>query len=139
MIIIPYNIPGTFCPRRYPHSFNDGRSCCSSALRSEACSTPGKLEISDHCCNGSRYPCMGNDPTYTCKDMPEGTWEIWGVWGSCSTNCGVGSRRRTRGFKNGKIPSAGNSIETVTCTGKLNKWSKLLECVLSHMTEVITI
>ena len=70
IIRISVHFSGTFCPRKYPHPFNDGKSCCSSAWRSQACSNAGRLEIGDNCCQGRRYPCWNGDPAFTCKQRP---------------------------------------------------------------------
>ena len=61
---------GTFCPKKYPHPFDNGKSCCSSAWRSQACSHRGRLEISDNCCDGRQYPCRSSDSAFTCKHRP---------------------------------------------------------------------
>lgn len=77
-------------------------------------------------CSGS-HPCSG-DPTETrsCKDSVcsavDGGWTNWSDWGSCSTTCGYGQKRRFRSCSNpspeyGGLDCFGESTELMNCLG----------------------
>ncbi|XP_053565027.1 hemicentin-1-like [Bombina bombina] len=73
--------------------------------------------------NGGR-PCVGRDVEMrTCK-LPlcpvDGAWTSWGVWTSCSTTCGDGTRQRSRSCfnpppQNGGKVCVGNDVEKEKC------------------------
>ena len=45
----------------------------------------------------------------------EGTWDIWGSWGACSTSCdSTGTWSRTRSHF-GNMPCIGSDTETTSC------------------------
>lgn len=76
----------------------------------------GRQARSRRCINGNA--CIGNPVEYrSCNTeecpLPQGTWDSWAVWSSCSLSCGGGVQRRTRQCLS--EPCEGSTAEQQPC------------------------
>ena len=84
--------------------------------RTRTCTEPspnfGGAKCQGH--NEESKPC---DVGVECKVVVDGQWAIWGAWGICKAECGMGKQVRSRTCSNPKPQNGGHF-----CAGKHEEW-----------------
>ncbi|XP_063446232.1 A disintegrin and metalloproteinase with thrombospondin motifs 3-like [Mytilus trossulus] len=98
---------------------------CAEKSNMRLCKTKRGRPLNGTPCSSGKYWCMDGKCSYHGHNKPrDGKWGDWGSWTSCSTDCEVGIKERSRRCNNprpafGGKPCEGDDKEVYTCsTGK---------------------
>ncbi|XP_060559602.1 LOW QUALITY PROTEIN: A disintegrin and metalloproteinase with thrombospondin motifs 3-like [Ruditapes philippinarum] len=134
-----------FC-RAFTHIDPCNQMWCTDETRRYSCKTKNVVPLDGTQCGGSpQYYCQGGSCGYHGSQSPiDGGWSQWTQWSTCSENCGVGFKRRSRSCDSPAPEYEGKDCEgesensdtcfTQVCTEYVDK--RALQCSMMDIVPV---